>query len=225
MKYFLNIIAIIICISCSNQGKEEFEKAKQINTIESYAAFLKNFNTGAYADSARYSIEKLEFSGLNFINKTEVYENFIIKYPSSKFLDSAKSKIYSLEFDIMEKDNSISSVEEYLKKYPNSPFIEECNERIKQLKYLTSDEGIKSNVLSLIGSNCTKRRAKISVKDGRVKLSMNCIDVSRNCISKGNSISAVLSGRRKCRSVLNNLEKKVKKIPGVKFVEIFDTSD
>jgi len=213
--------------SCSNE-KKDFVVAKELNTIEAFETFINNSGKSVYADSAKIminQIQKVEFDNVKFVNKLEEYEKFLIKYPNGVFVDSVKTIIYKEKYNLVIKKGNIGLIEEYVSNYPESPFIDECNKKIKQLKYQTSDSGIKSNVLSLIKGSCTRKRAKITVNNGNVKVSMNCIEVSRECLSKGNSFSAVLSGRRKCRSQINSLYTKIKRLPGVKSAEVNDTSE
>jgi len=133
------IISLIMLSSCSDDKKEKFERAKQLNTISVYETFIKENYESTYADSALIRLQGLEFRQAATI---EDLENFKRKYTQSIFLDSASAKIHILKFQdlAINKRFTVKRVKElkaYLADHPKGFYAKSIHKTIDSLDKAT----------------------------------------------------------------------------------------
>lgn len=97
MKKFIQLILIsLFLLTCSNP-EEDFQKAKQKNTIEAYEKFLIDYPKSDFVDATRQHLMRLKYNKADSICTVEAYEKFIKLYPNTELSLQAKEKIYLLE--------------------------------------------------------------------------------------------------------------------------------
>ncbi|TAL70473.1 MAG: hypothetical protein EPN82_02360 [Bacteroidetes bacterium] len=102
-KYFTALFILLyisVIISSCATISSEWEKAKSINTIDAYNAFIENHRGTLFADSAiirlQYLNSKEEWEETLSINTIDAYDAFIVKNPVTIFKDSALNKLQYL---------------------------------------------------------------------------------------------------------------------------------
>ncbi len=219
-------VFVVLLIRCGDHS-EEYKQAKEKNTIEAYQAFVNEFGSDTYADSARQQIQRIEYTNLAFLNKIEGYESFLVKYPGGVYSDSAKARIYELAFDEAKKAGSITKLEAYQEQYPQSPFSGQVDSLVKVLRYEMSDAGIKKKVLGLMRSTassemrtCLKSADQtVAVSNGYVTIKVNCVEYGR---CKTSNMARFWGYHRQCNSWMRRVKSRVTKLRGVKGVDLVD---
>ena len=74
---------VLFLLGCASVDSS-WKTAKQVNTIESYETFLKNYPDSEYAVRAKMLIETLYWKKARRINTVQAYENFLTLQPRAK---------------------------------------------------------------------------------------------------------------------------------------------
>ena len=72
--------------------KNDWKKAQQTNTVESYQSFLKSYPSGKYVTKAKSAIENFEWEKANQSKLLGDYLNYLKKYPNGQFVAQAKAE-------------------------------------------------------------------------------------------------------------------------------------
>jgi len=123
---------LIIFFVCSNPEKE-FNKAKQVNTIEAYNGFLEKYPETEFSQAAKDSIIRIEFEKAIKTHTIEIYNEFLEKYPQSSFNQAVKDSIIKIEFKKVVEANTISEYRSFLSNHPNSDYQKTIEDKLSKL--------------------------------------------------------------------------------------------
>ncbi|MFQ5641605.1 MAG: hypothetical protein ACE5IR_26825, partial [bacterium] len=129
------LLVLLFVIFACDSGESDYEKAKQVNTIQAYEEFVNKHPDSRFVDAAKRNIDSLRYDILVSQGNLEAYEEFVHKYPDSRFVDLAKENIDSLRYVIVVSKDSIQPYEEFIDKYPDSKFYSQVVERLEQLHF------------------------------------------------------------------------------------------
>jgi len=130
MPFIIFIIFLTFVVSCGGENSLN-EKAKELDSIESYENFLSKYPESQYALDVRSRIQILRYNQAKKTGTTESYEKFLSKYPNSKYDAELKERILILNYEQAKKDATKEAYKEFLRNYPNSKYTKE----IKKLLY------------------------------------------------------------------------------------------
>lgn len=135
----LMIVVALMLIGCG-AAKRDWEKAKNVGTVEAYKNFLVNHPRSTEATWARDRLEQLsadvDWKRAKSINTSAAYKEFLKNHPESKSYYKSKSRhYYQAKAKLKESEaidrawqRAISSTgyEEFAKKYPDDPRAQEA---------------------------------------------------------------------------------------------------
>lgn len=94
-KLFLGCMVMLIFVmllsGCAERN--DWKKAQQTNTLESYQAYLKKYPSGKFAEKAKVAVEKMEWDKALESKTAGALLTFMKKYPKSSFSAQAKAEI------------------------------------------------------------------------------------------------------------------------------------
>lgn len=91
-NFCIALCILFIFTSCESP-EGEFNKAKQINTIEAYNNFLEKYPNDPLASEAKSQLARLEYLSFSINPTLDAFIKFFEKYSESNYLDSAKQKL------------------------------------------------------------------------------------------------------------------------------------
>ncbi len=124
-----------------------FEKAKQINTEDSYQDFIQKF---LLANEQAEAVElRDEAAFLNALrqNSYSSFENYLKRYPQSHRAKEARDRYEKLLFESKTKDKKLKSYLSFVKEYPASPYTSEADKNIFEV---TTSEGAPEDFIRFI---------------------------------------------------------------------------
>jgi len=144
-KLFVFLFTALFTLSACTD--EDWEQAKNDNTLESYERYLDENPDGKFVDAAN---DKVDFFLTDLANwELAVKENTIISYkkymdenPDGLNIDSAKHKIKGFEADIQadsdawekaQSKESFWSYNDYITWFPSGNYIDEAKEKQKKI--------------------------------------------------------------------------------------------
>lgn len=112
-----------------------FKSANLENSVTSLEAYLKEYPTGKYRDSAQAKISHIKDSTAYVTAETvhtiESYEKYLTKYAAGKWSQEAIDNIHGIKdqtaFKNAKKSNTIDALQNYKKSFPSGAWIEECD--------------------------------------------------------------------------------------------------
>jgi hypothetical protein len=133
--------AVIASMACSTEGRD-FERAKAVNTVESYSAFLKAHPDATDRQAARDAIRALEeqqdFLQAQQANTASAYTHFLEAHPNAASASSIRKIIDQLEQEAELRDLPIA------------------------IKYFWNGDAANNKILSLNGIDFSPRDQKAS---------------------------------------------------------------
>lgn len=122
--------------------RQNWQKAKEENTIEAYKNYIDNNEDGVYRTEAFLKLSELEdikqWNVAKNINTIVAYEKYLVRCPKGNYRDKANSIIENLtEANLWAKSSNTDSYDEYdvyLRKYPNGKYAEDAIKRKEKLK-------------------------------------------------------------------------------------------
>lgn len=112
-----------------------YEFAKEEDSINSYASYLKKYPDGKHAKVVRLKLDTLTFQDESFLNNINRLKHWITNNPESTFVEKAKNRIDELTFAQAKYDNNIKSLELYIAEYPQGKFVADAKQIIEDMKY------------------------------------------------------------------------------------------
>jgi hypothetical protein len=130
----LAIVALgVLLVSCATT-QTAWKSAVQKNTLAGYDDFLAKYDKGAYSDSARLAIERLDYAAAEKENNVAAYQAFLQKHPGGKLAGTAKSQIEELTFRAAVAANSVPALKRFLQMYPASAEADAARAAIERIK-------------------------------------------------------------------------------------------
>lgn len=139
-KPLLLLCVVLLLLSC--RARKEYNKASQINTIETWEAYLQNFPESKFAGKATADLNHLKqlntWNEAKDIHTVSAYKDYLENYPEGEFSDEANKNIRQLEKEqaaweeAMQAD-SIPAYKRFVETYASSVYVEDARERILQI--------------------------------------------------------------------------------------------
>jgi formylglycine-generating enzyme required for sulfatase activity len=97
-KLFLGCMVMLVLVTLLSGCAErnDWKKAQQTNTIESYQAFLKQYPNGKFTEKAKTTLEKAEWDKATQSKMVGDLLVYLKKYPKSSFVAQAKAEVDKL---------------------------------------------------------------------------------------------------------------------------------
>jgi len=130
----LLIGSTIICSSCSSPIAD-FEKAKEIDTIEAYHSFIQHHEESKFRKPAEERIVALSYEQAQKENTVVAYQNFMNKYQGSTFCKDAQQRIEDIEWQEAKNTGNRQSYVAFMQKYPQSKRIPEVKQQIEEIDW------------------------------------------------------------------------------------------
>jgi hypothetical protein len=86
------IALLLISTACSHE-KKDWNKTKQLMSVQAFENFIKIHPESSYLDSANYYVEKLSYRACSMTNTVLAYEDFLEKYPDSPYKASIQAQL------------------------------------------------------------------------------------------------------------------------------------
>ena len=110
-----------------------FERAKQMNTEESYQFFLDHFGDANERSMATELRDEVSFLNAMKVNTYESFDHYLSKYPDSHRAAEAKGRYEKLLFESKTRGGKLKSYVFFYETYPHSPFRDEALKEIFQI--------------------------------------------------------------------------------------------
>jgi len=138
------LVSILIIVSCNNPEKA-FKEAEELNTIEAYQGFIKNYSDSVWINKAENRIIDLEYEETKKLNTIDAYNSFTNKYPQNNYIEEINNLIYDLKFEIARNKNTSEAYEGFINEYPEGKYTQEAQDSIYLIEY---DKVKNSNALT-----------------------------------------------------------------------------
>ncbi len=116
-----------------------FERAKQLNTEESYIAFLNKFKYASQRKNAIELRDEVAFLDALKINSYQSFDHYLSKYPNSHRVEDAKNRYEKLLFEEKTKDGKLKSYISFFSQFPKSPYRSQVAEEIFEISTASGD--------------------------------------------------------------------------------------
>ena len=133
-KMIISLFLAVLLAGCATTTGD-WEEAKRINTVQSYADFIGRHPGSDFTRSARSKIEALDWEEAKRVDTVQSYADFIGKHPGSDFTHSAKSKIEALDWEEAKRVDTISAYEMFMRNHQDSVFTTNAKNRIEILTF------------------------------------------------------------------------------------------
>ncbi len=139
-----------------------FERAKTVNTVNSYQYFLDQFNYASQQAAAVELRDEVAFIGALKINTYKIFKVYLDQYPSSHRKEDALKRYEKLLFEDKTKDGKLKSYETFLKEYPATPYRRETEKNIFEISTANGKfEAFEKYIQSYPESNFRKKAEDI----------------------------------------------------------------
>lgn len=99
-----------------------FERAKRINSAESYNQFINQFSTARQYDNAIELRDEVSFLEALKANTYQSFNDYFMRYPQSHRAEEARERHDKLLFEEKTRDKKLSSYKQFLQNFPSSPY-------------------------------------------------------------------------------------------------------
>jgi hypothetical protein len=99
-----------------------FDRAKQINTEQSYNDFLAQHLFSVERPEATELRDEVAFLDALRQNTYQIFESYMQRYPNSLRAAEAKSRYEKLLYETLTRDHKLKSYEAFVKDFPQSPY-------------------------------------------------------------------------------------------------------
>lgn len=124
----------LLILACDN-GKKDYEKTQQANTIQTYEEFIQKHPDSKFVEDAKEKLDSLRYEMVTSKDNADAYEDFIKKHPDSKYVSKANNILDSLRFSKVESIDSLEIYLSFLENYPHSAFTDKAKHRIEELAF------------------------------------------------------------------------------------------
>ncbi len=126
----LNINAKAIAEWKDSIDYKAWQKAKEINTTESYQKFISRNTDAEQLPNAIALRNELAFKHAREVNSARVYKVFMEKYPMADQFIEAQNRYEERLFEEFTESKSLLSYENFIKTHPESPYKKEAQDSI-----------------------------------------------------------------------------------------------
>ena len=110
-----------------------FERAKTINTIQSYQFFLDQFAFASQREAAVELRDEVAFLGALKVNTYKTFKDYVNQYPSSHRKAEAEKRYEKLIFEDRTRDGKLKSYQNFLTEYPLTTYRRESEKFIFEI--------------------------------------------------------------------------------------------
>lgn len=192
------ILLIIILTACTNPEKA-YDKACQVNTIESYNRFIERYSDSPLVEQAIEQIIQLEFEKAKEINSKEVFQTFVNKYPEHQLSLEALFVLENLEWESIKNSEDLSNFKEFIKNYPDSKYLDTAIIKLEMLEYIDLIDNPSAKKINNFLTNYPENNQKETLENSLVKISINNFNTYTSTVSPYGSFSTRINigGRNK----------------------------
>jgi TolA-binding protein len=116
-------------------NKTAYDKAKSVNSFESYDHFLNYSKDPALNTSATDKRDEIRFAEIKIRDDFQALKDFLNNYPKSKKYEEANTLYEKMLYDQMTKPDSYESYKAYLDKYPTGPYVKDAKAKYDERLY------------------------------------------------------------------------------------------
>lgn len=110
-----------------------FERAKRINTEQSYLDFISGFVFAEHLERARELRDEVAYIDALKENTYTSFLSYLTRYPNASRTPEARERYEKLLFEAQTKDRKLKSYESFLEEYPASPYRTEAELQVLEL--------------------------------------------------------------------------------------------
>ena len=110
-----------------------FNRAKQINTVEAYAFFMRNYSGSKQFTRAIELQQEVAFLDALKENTYQSFEAYMKTYPQASRAEEAGRRYEKLLFESKTKDQKLNSYTRFLEEYPKTPYRNLVEQQIFEL--------------------------------------------------------------------------------------------
>jgi len=119
-----------------------FERAKKINTEESYQFFISHYSLASQKSSAIELRDEVSYLDALKKNTWQAFAEYFQRYPSSLRAEEAQKRYHNLVFQEKTRDRKIESYQSFVREFPSSPYLKQAHRQIFEIS--TADGSIES---------------------------------------------------------------------------------
>jgi hypothetical protein len=116
------IDSVILQVLHERIDSSAFERAKRINSEESYNQFIEHFSTARQYNNAIELRDEVSFLEALKINTYQSFYDYFMRYPESHRAAEARDRHDKLLFEEKTRDKGLNSYKLFLQNYPSSPY-------------------------------------------------------------------------------------------------------
>lgn len=110
-----------------------FERAKRINTEQSYLDFINGFTFAIQLERARELRDEVAYIDALKENTYTSFLSYLTRYPNASRTPEARERYEKLLFEAKTKDRKLISYESFIEEYPASPYRTEAELQVLEL--------------------------------------------------------------------------------------------
>lgn len=110
-----------------------FERAKRINTEQSYLDFISGFTFATQLERARELRDEVAYIDALKENTYTSFLSYLTRYPNASRTPEARERYEKLLFEAKTKDRKLLSYETFIEEYPASPYRTEAELQVLEL--------------------------------------------------------------------------------------------
>jgi len=120
-------LAIGIVVSgCANNA---FQTTRQLDTIQAYDDFLKQYPKNQHVVDVKNRKEVLICQQIVQKDEIDPYQQYLKTYPQGKCAAEVRQKLEKLVWKNAEQSNMVAAYEDYLKQYPKGVYVDEAKKQ------------------------------------------------------------------------------------------------
>lgn len=113
---------------------ETLKAAKYTEAISEFQAFVAQYPTGDYSDSAHYWLGEALYVNRAFVPAREAFRKMIADFPQSTKIPDAKLKLAYIEYENQQYPKAKELLGEIVKSYPNSATAKMAEKRLERMR-------------------------------------------------------------------------------------------
>jgi len=137
-----------------------FERAKTVNTIQSYQFFLDQFEFASQREAATELRDEVAFLGALKINTYTTFREYVVQYPFSHRKEEAEKRYEKLLFEDKTRGGKLRSYQNFLKDYPLSIYRAEAENIIFEISTASGTPEDFANFISTYPASHTRKKAE-----------------------------------------------------------------
>ncbi len=137
-----------------------FSRAKQLNTVEAYAFFMRNYSGSTQLARAIELQQEVAFLDALKENTYQSFEAYIKTYPQASRAEEAGRRYEKLLFESKTKDQKLSSYIRFLTEYPQTPYRNLVEQQIFELSTAAGEVKVFQDFLKKNPTSAYARQAR-----------------------------------------------------------------